>query len=92
MRTTIVLAAAVATALIGCKKTADGEYQLQTPHVTLSTDTHTVKTPEVSVGTRKDTINAPVVGTQKETLIVNKPVAGTKKVEVSTPVVRVKKP
>jgi hypothetical protein len=91
MRTSIA-ALLAAAALVGCKKTGDNSYEFQTPHISLSTDTHTVKTPEVSIGTRKDTINTPTMGTQKETLIVNKPFVGTKKTEVSTPVLKVKRP
>lgn len=86
----VTLAALAATA--ACKKTGEGQYQVQTPDVNVSTDTHTVTTPSVDVGSKVDTINTPVVGTQKETLIVNKPVIGTKKTEVKTPTVDVHKP
>ena len=39
-----------------CKKTGDGQYQVQTPNVNVSSDTHTVQTPTVETGTRKDTL------------------------------------
>jgi hypothetical protein len=85
MRTTIcVLLAAAAVA--GCKKTGDGEYQVQTPTVTIGTDTHTVHTP--TVGTRTDTVNVPVVGTRKDTIIVDKPVIGTRKATITRPTVK----
>jgi hypothetical protein len=84
----IALAASLAaiSSLGACKKTGDGQYQVKTPDVHVSTDSTTIRTPTVT--TRTDTINTPVVGTQKETLVVNKPVVGTKKTAVKTPVVR----
>jgi hypothetical protein len=93
MRHRSALLVILAVAGLGaCKKSGENEYQVQTPEVNVSSDTHTVKTPDVDVGTKVDTINTPVVGTQKETLIVNKPVVGSKKTEVKTPTVDVKKP
>jgi hypothetical protein len=88
----ILGAALIALPLSACKKTGEGEYQVKTPDVSVSTDSHTVNTPSVDVGTTKDTISTPVVGTQKDTIIVNKPVVGTKKTEVSRPTVNVSKP
>ena len=73
-----------------CKKTGEGEYQVEKP--VIGTQTDTVRTPSVDVGTKTDTISTPTVGTKPETLIVNKPVVGTKKTEVKTPTVDVKKP
>ena len=90
-RSALVVLLAVA-GLGACQKTGENEYQVKTPEVNVSSDTHTVRTPDVDVGTKVDTINTPVVGTQKETLIVNKPVVGTKKTTVKTPDVDVKKP
>ena len=80
------------TQTLTCKKTGDNEYQVETPKVNVSTDTHTVTTPDVNVGTKTDTISTPVVGTKKDTIIVDKPVVGTKKAEVKTPTVKVTKP
>ena len=87
MRKSAVAFALVATAALGaCKKTGEGEYQVKTPDVNVSTDTTTIRTP--SVGTETDTINTPVVGTTKDTVVINRPTVGTKKTEVQVPVVR----
>lgn len=92
MRKTLLGVALLVLPLAACKKTGDNQYQVKTPDVNITTDSHTVTTPSVDVGTRKDTINTPVVGTKPETLIVQKPVVGTKKTEVTTPTVKVRKP
>lgn len=80
---------AAAVTLGACKKTGEGQYQIQTPDVNVSTDTQTVNTPSVDVGTKTDTINTPVVGTTKDTIIVDRPTAGMKKTEVKVPTVDV---
>ena len=85
MRKTLV-AVSAALALGACKKTGEGEYQVQTPTVTFGTDTHTVRTP--TMGTTTDTVNVPVVGTKKDTIIVDRPVVGSKKATVTRPTVR----
>ena len=87
-----LLGVAVLVSIAACSKTGENEYQVKTPDVNVSTDSHTVRTPDVDVGTKTDTLNVPVVGTQKETLIVNKPVVGAKETEVKTPTVKVEKP
>ena len=87
-----LLGVAVLVAIAACSKTGENEYQVKTPDVNVSTDTHTVRTPDVDVGTKTDTLNVPVVGTQKDTIVIDKPVAGTKKTEVQTPTVKVTKP
>ena len=87
-----LLGVALVLSVAACKKTGENEYQVKTPEVNVSSDSHTVRTPDVDVGSKTDTINTPVVGTQKETLIVNKPVVGTKETEVKTPTVKVTKP
>jgi uncharacterized lipoprotein len=87
-----LLGVAVLVSIAACSKTGENEYQVKTPDVNVSTDSHTVRTPDVDVGTKTDTLNVPVVGTQKETLIVNKPVVGAKETEVKTPTVKVTKP
>jgi hypothetical protein len=53
---TIALVALTATAitLAGCKKTAEGEYEVERP--TVGTTTDTVRTPDVDVGTTTDTL------------------------------------
>ena len=63
-------------ALGACKKTGEGEYEVDKPVVGTVKDT--VQTPTVDVGTKKDTITTPTVG--------------TKKTEVTLPTVDVKKP
>ena len=92
MRKALLGVALLVLPLSACTKTGENEYQVKTPDVNVSSDTHTVRTPDVDVGTKTDTISTPVVGTQKETLIVNKPVVGTKQTEVKTPTVDVNKP
>ena len=71
---TAAIAALVVTS--ACKKTGEGEYQVEKP--TLGTTTDTVQTPSVETGTVKDTLNVPKVTTEKKE--VNVP-----KVEVKTP-------
>jgi hypothetical protein len=92
MRKSLLGVALLVLPLAACKKTGENEYQVKTPDVNVSADSHTVRTPDVDVGSKKDTISTPVVGTQPETVIVNKPVVGTKKTEVTTPTVKVTKP
>ena len=91
-KTALTLAIAALTAVAACKKTGENEYQVKTPDVNVSTDSHTVRTPDVDVGAKVDTISTPVVGTKKDTIVIDKPVAGTKKTEVKVPTVKVTKP
>lgn len=74
----LMLAAGIAAFVVtsACKKTGEGEYEVQKP--TVGTTTDTVETPSVETGTVKDTINVPKVGTEKKE--VNVP-----KVDVETP-------
>jgi hypothetical protein len=92
MRKALLGVALLVLPVAACKKTGENEYQVKTPDVNVSTDSHTVRTPDVDVGTKQDTISTPVVGTKKDTLVVDKPVVGTKKTEVKTPSVKVTKP
>jgi hypothetical protein len=92
MRKTLLGVALLVLPLAACKKTGENEYQVKTPDVNISTDSHTVRTPDVDVGTKTDTLNVPVVGTKKDTIVIDKPVVGTKKEEVKTPTVKVTKP
>ena len=92
MRKTLLGVALLVLPVAACKKTGENEYQVKTPEVNVSTDSHTVRTPDVDVGTRTDTLNVPVVGTKKDTIVIDKPVVGTKKAEVKTPTVKVTKP
>ena len=59
MRKTVVAATlASVTMLAACKKTGEGQYQVETPRVDVSTDTHTVQTPSVEV--KKETVTTVV--------------------------------
>ena len=78
MRKTLLGVALLVLPLAACKKTGENEYQVKTPDVNVSTDSHTVRTPDVDVGSKVDTLNVPTVGTKKE--------------EVKTPTVKVTKP
>ena len=59
----LVAALAILPIAAACKKTADGEYQIKTPKITVAPDSHTVKLPEVKApalptverGSRTDT-------------------------------------
>ena len=55
-KASLVAAVAILTIAGACKKTGEGEYQVKTPDVQVSTDTHTVQTPTVETGTRTDTV------------------------------------
>ena len=92
MRKALLGVALLVLPVAACKKTGENEYQVKTPEVNVSTDSHTVRTPDVDVGTKTDTLNVPVVGTKKDTIVIDKPVVGTKKAEVKTPTVKVTKP
>jgi hypothetical protein len=74
---------AVAAALPACKKTDDGQLQVQVPDVDVkvSRDTLTIPAPNlpsIDVGTKRDTVTTPTVG--------------TKRTEVQRPTVDVKRP
>jgi hypothetical protein len=74
------LAAAIAAlvATSACKKTGEGEYQVEKP--VIGTETDTVQTPSVETGTATDTINVPDVDVTTEKKEVKLP-----KVDVETP-------
>ena len=72
----LAVAVAALWAVSSCKKTGEGQYEVQKPVV--GTETDTVNTPSVETGTVKDTITVPKVGTEKK--------------EVTVPKVEVKKP
>jgi hypothetical protein len=73
---TLAVAFAAVWTLSGCKKTGEGQYEVQKP--VIGTETDTLHTPSVETGTVKDTINVPTVKTEKK--------------EVTLPKVEVKKP
>jgi hypothetical protein len=68
----LTLAAGIAALVItgACKKTGEGEYEVQKP--TVGTTTDTVETPSVETGTVKDTLDVPTVGTEKKEVEVPK--------------------
>lgn len=51
-----VVALAAVAALGACQKTGEGEYQVETPDVDVSTDTSTVRTPTIDAGVKTDTM------------------------------------
>ena len=51
---TLVVALAALTTLSACKKTGEGQYEVQKP--VIGTETDTVNTPSVETGTVKDTV------------------------------------
>jgi hypothetical protein len=63
---TLVVAVAALTTLSACKKTGEGQYEVQKP--VIGTETDTVNTPTVETGTVKDTIEV-----TRPTVEVNKP-------------------
>ena len=68
----LTLAAGIAALVVtgACKKTGEGEYQVEKPVVGTTTDT--IHTPSVETGTVKDTINVPKVTTEKKEVTVPK--------------------
>ncbi|MEO8295476.1 MAG: hypothetical protein ABI613_08180 [Gemmatimonadota bacterium] len=73
MRQHILAGSLAVLALLGCKKTGDGEYEVNKPVVGTQKDTIIVDKPVV--GTVKDTIHTPTVevGTTKDTVVITKP-------------------
>jgi hypothetical protein len=67
---TLVVALGALTALSACKKTGDGQYEVQKP--VIGTEADTVNTPTVETGTVKDTVTVPTVGTEKKEVTVPK--------------------
>jgi len=67
---TLALVLAGVWTLSGCKKTGNGEYEVQKPVV--GTETDTVNTPTVETGTVKDTITVHKVETEKKEVTVPK--------------------
>jgi hypothetical protein len=63
---TLVVAVAALTTLSACKKTGEGQYEVQKP--VIGTETDTVNTPTVETGTVKDTIEV-----TRPTVEINKP-------------------
>jgi hypothetical protein len=85
VRTTLLAVTFVAATLMGCKKTDEGEYEVERPVVKTVKDTIIVDKPVV--GTEKDTIHTPSVdvGTTEDTVVVKRPTVEVKKPGDSTP-------
>jgi len=68
----LTLAEGIAALIVtgACKKTGEGEYEVQKP--TVGTTTDTVHTPTIETGTVKDTLNVPKVTTEKKEVNVPK--------------------
>ena len=77
-KTMIVLTLAAAVSMGACKKTGEGEYEVQKP--VIGTQTDTVHTPSVEVGTDTHTVTTPKVEVKKDST------------HIVTPKVTVKKP
>lgn len=73
MRSHIIALSLAVLALPACKKTGDGEYEVDRPVAGTEKDTIIVDKPVV--GTVKDTIHTPTVevGTTKDTVVITKP-------------------
>ncbi len=71
----------------GCKKTGEGEYQVETPEVRVSTDTQTVRTPTVEVTRDTHVIERPSLERRGDTISL-----GRTRDTIITPEVRVKRP
>jgi hypothetical protein len=61
---TLAVALAALTAVSACKKTGEGQYEVQKP--VIGTESDTVNTPSIETGTVKDTVTVPTVGTEKK--------------------------
>ena len=77
-RIAIAVTLVALTSLAACKKTGEGEYEVQKP--VIGTQTDTVHTPSVEVGTDTHTVTTPKVEVKKDSA------------KIVTPKVTVKKP
>ena len=77
-RIAITVALAAIATLAACKKTGEGEYEVQRP--TIGTTTDTVRTPSVQVGTDTQRVVTPNVDVRRDTSTVTVP-----KVKVTRP-------
>lgn len=60
-RITLAAILVAASSLAACKKTGEGEYQVKTPDVDVSTDTTTIRTPDVDIVKDTMTVTVPKV-------------------------------
>ena len=78
MRKLAAVAAIMAVVSISaCKKTGDGEYQVEKPVV--GTQTDTIHTPTVDVGTQTTTVAVPKVEVKKDSTKIKTPTVTVKK-------------
>ena len=73
----VVAAGLAAVSISACKKTAPGEYEVQTP--VIGTQTDTIHTPTVQVGTDTAKVTVPKVEVKKDTALVKVPTVKVKK-------------
>jgi len=77
MRKVIFAAAVIALAATGCKKTGEGEYEVQKPVVGTVTDT--VHTPVVETGVDSTKVAVPKVEVKKDSATIKVPTVKIKK-------------
>jgi acyl-CoA hydrolase len=72
-----VAAIMAVVSISACKKTGDGEYQVEKPVV--GTQTDTIHTPTVDVGTQTTTVAVPKVEVKKDSTTIKTPTVTVKK-------------
>jgi acyl-CoA hydrolase len=72
-----VAAIMAVVSISACKKTGDGEYQVEKPVV--GTQTDTIHTPTVDVGTQTTTVAVPKVEVKKDSTTIKTPTISVKK-------------
>jgi acyl-CoA hydrolase len=72
-----VAAVMAVVSISACKKTGDGEYQVEKPVV--GTQTDTIHTPTVDVGTQTTTVAVPKVEVKKDSATIKTPTITVKK-------------
>jgi hypothetical protein len=77
MKKMIFAAAALTLAATACKKTGEGEYQVEKPVVGTVTDT--VHTPTVQTGVESTTVAVPKVEVKKDSATIKVPTVTIKK-------------
>lgn len=76
MRKFAVVAAVLAVSISACKKTGEGEYQVEKP--VIGTQTDTIHTPSVEVGTDTANVTVPKVEVKKDTAAIKVPTVKVK--------------
>jgi hypothetical protein len=78
-KTTLLVSALALMSAAACKKTGEGEYQVQYPELDVKKDTATIKTPTVDVVKDTATVVVPKVQVKKDTQAVTIPKVRVKK-------------